>query len=196
MFPVELRIRVRHDNGLASSALSFLERQREKCWNIAKRAFGTVLLAPVLESCDSSLCWRVSIWHEDGCSVLIRVNQISRRDVGHWLPRNQMLICTCCWRDRPWHVLFGHLANVNATKCKRVRIDCPLVTLVIPKCSVAVCVSTTTARCESHDASLAKAKMWEEWILPKGKTPQVAEAPWLIALALSTWKKRFRTEHR
>ena len=28
------------------------------------------------------------------------------------------------------------------------------------------------------------------------KTPQLAEAPWLIALALSTWKKRFRTEYR
>ena len=38
--------------------------------------------------------------------------------------------------------------------------------------------------------------LWEEWILPEGATPRLAEAQWFIALALSTWKKEFRTEYR
>ena len=38
--------------------------------------------------------------------------------------------------------------------------------------------------------------LWEECILPGGKTPRLAELQWLFALALSTWKKRFRTEYR
>ena len=32
-------------------------------------------------------------------------------------------------------------------------------------------------------------KLWEECILPESKTPQLAEAQCLFALALSTWKK-------
>ena len=38
--------------------------------------------------------------------------------------------------------------------------------------------------------------LWEEWILPESKTPQLLEAQGFIALAFSTWKKRFRTEYR
>ena len=33
-------------------------------------------------------------------------------------------------------------------------------------------------------------------IRPAGQTPQLAEAPWLIAMELSTRKKRFRTKFR
>ena len=38
--------------------------------------------------------------------------------------------------------------------------------------------------------------LWDGCILPEGKTPRLAEAQELIALALSTWKKEFRTEYR
>ena len=34
------------------------------------------------------------------------------------------------------------------------------------------------------------------WIRPSGQTPQLAECQWLISLALSTWRKRFRTEYK
>ena len=39
-------------------------------------------------------------------------------------------------------------------------------------------------------------KVEEGCILPGGKTPQLAEAQGNIALALSTWKKEFRSEYR
>ena len=38
--------------------------------------------------------------------------------------------------------------------------------------------------------------VWEECILPEGKTPRLAEAQGIIALALSTWKEEFRSEYR
>ena len=42
----------------------------------------------------------------------------------------------------------------------------------------------------------SQSKMWEECILPEGKTPQLAELQWLFALALSTWKKEFQKRGR
>ena len=38
--------------------------------------------------------------------------------------------------------------------------------------------------------------LWEECILPEGKTPQLAEAQGMIALALFAWKKEFRSEYK
>ena len=37
---------------------------------------------------------------------------------------------------------------------------------------------------------------WEECILPEGKTPRLAEAQGIIALALSTRKKEFKSEYK
>ena len=38
-------------------------------------------------------------------------------------------------------------------------------------------------------------KLWEECILPGGKTPRLAELQWLFPSALSTWKE-CRSEYR
>ena len=42
---------------------------------------------------------------------------------------------------------------------------------------------------------MKNSSMWEECILPDSKTPQLAEAQGIIALALSTRKKEFRSEY-
>ena len=38
--------------------------------------------------------------------------------------------------------------------------------------------------------------LWEECILPEGKTPRLAEPQGLFALALSTWMEEFRSEYK
>ena len=38
--------------------------------------------------------------------------------------------------------------------------------------------------------------LWEKCILPESKTPQLAETQGMFAVALSTWRKRFRSEYR
>ena len=38
--------------------------------------------------------------------------------------------------------------------------------------------------------------MSEGWFRPGGQTPHLAETQGTFALALSTWKKRFRTEYK
>ena len=48
----------------------------------------------------------------------------------------------------------------------------------------------------SAAAVLACSLLWEECILPESKTPRLAETQGMFASALSTWKKRFRTEYR
>ena len=56
-------------------------------------------------------------------------------------------------------------------------------------------ISVVSAKSGSRQGRWAH-NLWEECILPEGKTPRLAEAQGIIALALSTWKKEFKSKYK
>ena len=91
----------------------------------------------------------------------------------------------------------------------RCRSSCPLLLLLsaawgTPGCSLRLFDSPVVPRSHRSFRSpvpnfvlqVAVVQVWEEYFLPNGKTPRLAEAQGMVALALSTWKKESRSVYK